>query len=159
LALPGYPRKRESKTWGFGARLRLALACALPLTSAIADETVPVATATAGPIDTTAIDPIPVVYRDQYLFDDSSPSGGGYAQRGYVAEPYGRRYLEIETAYYGAEDNRFGDDLEQGIALGFGRETLNWGTIDIEASLADIESDYMSREASGSYGIRHAASQ
>jgi hypothetical protein len=102
----------------------------------------------------------PVVYHDQYLFDDSAPQASGYTERDYGPEPFGRRYLELETGYYRAEDELLGDDLEQGVALRFGREMLNWGTIDIEATYADVESDHLSREASGGYGlltVRHSA--
>ena len=102
----------------------------------------------------------PTIYRDQYLVDDSVPEATIYSERDYASEPFGRRYLELETGYYTADDDVLGDDLEKGLALRFGRETLNWGTVDIDASIADVESDHLSREASGDFGlltVRHSA--
>jgi len=100
-----------------------------------------------------AVEPEPVVYEDRYLFDDSTLSAGEYAARDFAPEPYGRRHIELETQYYSSEDDLYGDDLEQGLAFRYGRETLNWGTIDVEASLANIESDHLSRETSGTFNM------
>ena len=138
----------------------LALACALAALAATAQEAPAVAPAGDVLPEPVPPEPVPVVYVDQYLYDDASPADAGYDVLGLGPEPFGRRYLEIETGYYTASDDLFGDDLEQGIGLRFGRETLNWGTIDLEASLADVESDYLSREAQGSFGaltLRHSS--
>jgi hypothetical protein len=140
--------------------LPIALACALVGLAAAAQETPTVAP--TGDLDPALPppEPIPVVYVDQYLVDDTSPADAGYDAFGRGPEPFGRRYVEIEAGYYTAEDDLLGDDLEQGLGFRFGRETLNWGTIDLDASLADVESDYLSREAQGSFGsltLRHSS--
>lgn len=103
---------------------------------------------------------VPVIYQDQYLFDDDAPDREPGSLRDFTPEPFGRRYLEIETAYYSADDDLLGTDLEQGLGLRFGRETLNWGTVDLEASIADVDSERLSREAEGGFGtmtLRHSA--
>lgn len=140
--------------------LPIALACALAGLAAAAQEVPTVAPGGGAVPEPLPPEPIPVVYVDQYLFDDASPGDPGYDGVGPGPEPFGRRYLEIETGYYTASDDLLGDDLEQGMGFRFGRETLNWGTVDLEASLADVESDYLSREAQGSFGaltLRHSS--
>ena len=140
------------------AALPLALVCALAGLAAAAQETEPITPTGSAAPDMPPAEPIPAVYVDQYLFDDASPADADYGGRG--PEPYGRRYLEIESGFYTAEDDLLGDDLEQGVGFRFGRETLNWGTIDLEASLAEVESDYLSRETQGSVStltLRHSS--
>ena len=140
--------------------LPLALACMLTGLTAAAQEPAAVAPAGGAAPEPLPSEPIPVVYVDQYLFDDASPAATDDGGNRAGPEPFGRRYLELEAGYYTAGDDLLGDDLEQGIGFRFGRETLNWGTIDLEASLADIESNYLSRETQGSVGtltLRHSS--
>ncbi len=145
--MPGYLPATARRAAVLSVLLPVGLAGVLPAIDAAAQEIV-------------TVDPVPVVYEDHYLFDDSVPAGGAYDAREVAPEPYGRRYLELEAGYYKAQDDLYGDDLEQGLGLRYGRETLNWGTIDVEASLADVESDYLSRETQGSFGaltVRHSS--
>jgi hypothetical protein len=160
---PAESRAQRRDLRGRPYGLLLALVIVLRAATADGQEVLPpaaVASTAAAPVDVTVTELPPEVYRDQYLFDDSVPQSSDYAARDYGPEPFGRRYLEIETGYYRASDDLLGDDLEQGVALRYGREMLNWGTIDIDASFADVESDHLSREASDSFGlltVRHSA--
>ena len=160
MRCPGKPLSTASRAAAGPGWLLLALACALPEPEAAAQEP-----QSAGPTDAAALvpfpaEPVPVLYVDNYLFDDASSAEADFGERELAPEPFGRRYVELEAGYYTAEDDLLGNDLEQGLAFRFGRETLNWGTIDIEASLADVESDYLSREAQDTFGtltLRHSA--
>jgi hypothetical protein len=160
LAVSGISRNLPGQRRRPHALLPLALACALASLPATGQESRPVAPAGNTAPAPIPAEPVPVVYVDQYLLDDDTPLDAGYAGGGRATEPFGRRYVELEAGYYTAEDDLLGDDLEQGLGLRFGRETLNWGTIDLEASLADVESDYLSREAEDTFGsltLRHSA--
>jgi hypothetical protein len=156
VQLSGNPHATACRAAALSSLLLLALAGALPVVDAGAQEAAsPEALAAAGggaaAAEPIPVETVPVAYEDRYLYEDSGTAGSIYTARDSAPEPYGRRYIGLESQYYSADDDLLGDDLEQGLAFRYGRETLNWGTIDVEASLADIESDHLSREASGTF--------
>jgi len=145
VPFPGYLLAAARRTAVLSALLPLALAG-----SAWAVDPVPVDPV---PVESVPVEPEPVVYEDRYLFEGSGTAGNDGIVPDFTPEPLGRRYLELDSQYYSADDDLLGDDLEQGLAFRYGRETLNWGTIDVDASLARIESDHLSREASGTFNM------
>jgi hypothetical protein len=108
--------------------------------------------------DSAAGDSAPVAYLDQYLVDDSVP--GYFESVDQRDQLYGRRSLDVELGYYSATDELLGDDLEQGLNLRWSRETLNWGTLDLETSLVDLDGSRERNSLAHSEGVitlRHSA--
>ncbi|MGI9330718.1 MAG: hypothetical protein ACR2QB_08350 [Gammaproteobacteria bacterium] len=85
-------------------------------------------------------------YTDQYLFEGELAvfDDGETVDN----QPYGQRLFATELIYYRTDDDVLGDDLEQGISTLWRRETQNWGVVEADLLVSDIDSSYLGREGS-----------
>jgi hypothetical protein len=97
-------------------------------------------------------EPVPQPYADQYLVE--AEDGFLYDIGTITApEPLGQRRLAAEWVTYNGDNGALGDEVEQGARGNWRRETLNWGTFDVDAQLVDFDSTFLGREATGTDAV------
>ncbi len=108
----------------------------------------PLASLRAAPPAGEAPSPEPApAYEDQYLFEGNLPALEDAGPGG--PQPLGRRQLAAELVQYWSDDDVIGEELEQGLRLGFSRETLNWGVLDADLQVVRYDNDAYRRTPDG----------
>ena len=90
--------------------------------------------------ETPAGSPPSEIYIDELIDPASAETDFDAVYREYMEQPPGLRYLRAELLHYREDRDNAGESIENAAQLLYRRETLEYGELEVEAALLDVNS-------------------